>query len=147
MSSSSVYQIYRSTTIGIALDNTLGELTNRQILTPRVVQYILGVFDQIINQKLISLSVKEKEELCFLFKGHLLSYRACDQAWTLLFDSLTFTLKTDPLWNMTLTGQNKKIKIIACPATKLSSSNTEQSTTNEDHHEIKSKRFKKFKSA
>jgi transcription initiation factor TFIIA small subunit len=147
MSSSSVYQIYRSTTIGIALDNTLRELTNRQILTPRVVQYILGVFDQIINQKLTSLSVKEKPEFCFFFKGHRLSYRACDQAWTLLFDSLTFTSKTDPLWKMTLIGQNKKIKIIACPATKLSSPNTEQSTTNEDHHEIKSKRLKKFKSA
>jgi transcription initiation factor TFIIA small subunit len=123
---SSVYQIYRSTTIGLALDDTLRELVHRQILTPRVVHYILGVFDHIINQKLSSRSIKGKKESCLVFEGHLLSYRACDQVWTLLFDSLTFTSNTDSLWKMTFTGQDNKIKIITCPATKLILSNTEE---------------------
>jgi hypothetical protein len=117
------------------------------ILTPRVVQYILDVFDQIINQKLTSPSVKgKKESSCLVFKGHLLSYRACDEVWTLLFDSLTFTSNTDSLWKMTLSNQNDKIKIITCPATKLTLSHTEQRTTNEDNHQIKPKTCKKFKS-
>jgi hypothetical protein len=63
--------------------------------------------------------------------------------WTLLFDSLTFTSNTDPLWKMSLTDQNNKIKIITCPATKLSLLNNDQITTNEDHREIKSKPCKK----
>jgi transcription initiation factor TFIIA small subunit len=144
---SSAYQIYRSTTIGLALDETLRELVHRQILIPRVVHYIFDVFDQIMNEKLIFRSVKEKKEFCLFFKGHLLSYRACDQVWTLLFDSLTFTSNTDPLWKMSLTGQNNKIKIITCPATKLSSLNNNQIMTNEDHRESKSKPCKKLKSA
>jgi transcription initiation factor TFIIA small subunit len=143
---SSAYQIYRSTTVGLALDDTLRELVHRQILLPRVVHYILDVFDQIINQKLTSQSVKGKKESCLLFKGHLLSYRACDQVWTLLFDSLTFTSNTDSLWKMTLNGQDNKIKIITCPATKLTLSNTEQIMTNEDDLKIRSKTCKKFKS-
>jgi transcription initiation factor TFIIA small subunit len=143
---SSAYQIYRSTTIGLALDDTLRELVHRQILLPRIVHYILGVFDQIINQKLTYQSSKEKKEFCLLFKGHLLSYRACDQVWTLLFDSLTFTSNTDSLWKMTLSGQNKKIKIITCPTIKSTLPNNEQIMTNEDHLEIRSKTCKKFKS-
>jgi transcription initiation factor TFIIA small subunit len=140
---SSAYQIYRSTTVGLALDDTLRELVHRQILLPRIVHYILDVFDQIINQKLTSQSVKGKKESCLLFKGHLLSYRSCDQVWTLLFDSLIFTSNTDSLWKMT---QDKKIKIITCPATKLTLSNAEQIMINEDHLKIKSKTCKKFKS-
>ncbi|UJR34886.1 hypothetical protein I4U23_027665 [Adineta vaga] len=129
---SSVYQIYRSTTIGLALDDTLRELVRRQIFTPRIVNYILGVFDYIINQKLtFSSSIKGKKESCLLFKGHLLSYRACDQVWTLLFDSLTLTSTTDSLWKMILTDKHEKIKIISCPATKLTSSTTEKITTSE----------------
>ncbi len=144
---SSVYQIYRSTTIGSTLDDTLRELVHRQIITPRIVHYIFGVFDQIISQKLTSQSVvKGKKESCLIFKGHLLSYRAWDQVWTLVFDSLTFTSNTDSSWKMTLTGQNNKIKIITCPTTNLTSSNIEQFITNEDHLEIKSKTPpKKFK--
>ena len=142
---SSVYQIYRSTTIGLALDDTLRELVQRQIFTPRIVHYIFEIFDQIINQKLTSRSVKGKKECCLVFKGHLSSYRACDQVWTLLFDSLIFTSNTDSSWKMTLTSENDKVKIITCPATKLTSSVTEKLTTTEDHTEIKSKTLKKFK--
>ncbi|CAF1245310.1 unnamed protein product [Adineta steineri] len=91
------------TTIGLALDDTLRELLRRQILTSRVVHYILGVFDYIINQKLNSQSVKERKGSNLIFKGHLRSYRGCDQVWTLLFDSLTFTSNTDPSWKINLT--------------------------------------------
>jgi transcription initiation factor TFIIA small subunit len=117
---SSAYEIYRSTTIGLALDDTLHELVHRQILTPPIVQYILGVFDRIISQKLSFQSVKGKKESCLTFKGHLLSYRACDQVWTFVFDSLIFTSNTNTSTNI---NQNKKIKIISCPETKLTLSN------------------------
>ena len=143
---SSAYQIYRSTTIGSTLEDTLRELVHRQIITSRVVQYILGVFDRVISEKLTSLSVKGKNESSLIFKGHLLSYRACDQVWTLLFDSLTLTSNTDPSWKITLNGQAEKIQIITCPKTNLPSSNLQQSTTNDDHLHVKSKTHKKFKS-
>jgi hypothetical protein len=47
---------------------------------------------------------------------------------------------------MTITGHNGKVKIITCPATKLTSSTNEQIITNEDDIQIKSKTSKKFKS-
>ncbi|CAF0952625.1 unnamed protein product [Adineta steineri] len=146
---SSAYQIYRSTTIGLALDDTLRELVRKQIFTPRIVHYILDVFDHIINEKLTYQSVKGKKESCLIFTGHLLSYRACDQVWTLLFDSLTLTSNTNLSWKMTLNGHENKVKIITCPATKLNSSRVEQTTittTNEDESKVKSKTLKKFKS-
>ncbi|CAF4042508.1 unnamed protein product [Rotaria magnacalcarata] len=144
---SSVYQIYRSTTIGLTLHDTLHELVQRQILSSRVVDFIFNVFDEIINEKLIFRSIKEKQETCLSFKGHLLSYRSCDQVWTLLFDSLILTsTKRDSSWKMNLTNQNNKIKIISCPATKLTLSNSEQTTTDKDDSKIKSKSLKKFKS-
>ena len=115
---SSVYQIYRSTTLGSTLEETLRELVHRQIITPRIVHYILAVFDRIITEKFDSLSTKGKSQSSLIFKGHLLSYRACDQVWTLLFDSLTFTSNTDSSWKISfILDQLKKIKIIACPTT------------------------------
>ncbi|CAF1015386.1 unnamed protein product [Rotaria sordida] len=143
---SSAYQIYRSTTIGLALDDTLHELVHRQILSSRIVHYILNVFDEIINKKLTCQSIKGKKEGCLSFKGHLLSYRSCDQVWTLLFNSFILTSNIDSLSNISLTIQNNKIKIITCPSNKSNLSNTQQITTNEDDLEIKSKSSKKFKS-
>lgn len=144
---SSAYQIYRSTTVGLALDETLRELVRRQILLPRIVHYILNIFDQIINQKLTFQSIKGKKESSLLFKGHLLSYRACDQVWTLVFDSITFTSNTDSLWKINLSGQNNKIKIITCPTIKLTLPNTEQIMVNQNHIHTTSKNYKKFKSS
>ena len=143
---SSVYEIYRSTTIGSTLDDTLRELLHRQIITPRIVHYILNVFDQIISQKLSSQSDKGKKESSLIFKGHLLSYRACDQVWTLLFDSLTFTSNTDPHWKIIFNGQTNKIKIITCPLKNLTSTNVQQSIENQHHSNTKSQTHKKFKS-
>lgn len=134
---SSVYQIYRSTTLGTTLEETLRELVHRQIITPRIVHYILGVFDRIISEKLNSGSTKGKNQSSLLFKGHLLSYRACDLVWTLIFDSLTITSNTDPAFNIRLYGQAEKIKVIACPATPNS----------QDQRQISSVSHKKFKSA
>jgi len=127
---SSVYQIYRSTTIGSTLDDTLRELVHRQIITQSIVHYILNIFDQIISQKLISQSKKESS---LIFKGHLLSYRSCDQVWTFIFDSLRFTSNIHSI-------KNQKIKIITCPTI------SQSLTNNQDHTKIKSKSYKKFKS-
>ena len=134
---SSVYQIYRSTTLGTTLEETLRELVHRQMITPRIVHYILGVFDRIISEKLNSVSTKGKNQPSLIFKGHLLSYRACDQVWTLIFDSLILTSNTDSSFNISLNGQSEKIKIIACPAT----------SNSQDHHQNQSVSHKKFKSA
>ena len=78
---SSVYQIYRSTTLGSTLEETLRELVHRQIITPRIVHYILAVFDRIITEKFDSLSTKGKSQSSLIFKGHLLLYRASDQVY------------------------------------------------------------------
>jgi transcription initiation factor TFIIA small subunit len=126
---SSVYQIYRSTTIGLALDETLHELVYRQILTPSIVDYIFNVFDQIITQ-----SMKEKNESSLIFKGHLLSYRACDQVWTFIFDSLIFTSNINLTWKIIF--NNQKIKIITCPM---------NSTISNIRNQIKLNSSKKFK--
>ncbi|CAF1043385.1 unnamed protein product [Adineta ricciae] len=114
---SSVYQIYRSTTIGLALDETLHEFGRRQMFTPRIVHYILNIFDYIINEKLSFSSNQDKKSCCLIFKGHLLSYRSCDQVWTLLFDSITLTSTMDSSWKITLIDKKQKVKIIACPTT------------------------------
>ena len=121
----SAYQIYRSTTIGLALDEALEEFVQRQVFTPRIASYILNVFDDVINQKLTCQSSKRKNESCLIFKGHLLSYRSCDQVWTLLFNRLTFTSNGNSSFKVTLTSQNDKIKIIACPVLKLISPDIE----------------------
>src|ERR1700722_8698242 len=113
---SSDYQIYRSTSISLALEDTLHELVDRQVLTSRSVQLILSAFDRTINRTLATLAAKDKKQASLLCNGHLLSYRACDQVWTLVFDSLTLTSTSDPSWTINLNGENDKIKIITCPA-------------------------------
>jgi len=96
------YQLYRSTTLGNCLQETLDELISQQAISPQVAIRVLLEFDKSINQAL-----NQRTRNRINFKGELNTYRFCDNVWTFLVKNGDF-----------VDGMNKvrcdKVKIVAC---------------------------------
>lgn len=96
------YQLYRNTTLGNCLQETLDELIQTQQITPQLAIRVLLEFDKSINS---ALSTRVRNRVTF--KGDLNTYRFCDNVWTFLVKKGEFTdcmtkIKVD------------KVKIVAC---------------------------------
>ena len=96
------YQLYRNTTLGNSLQESLDELIQSQQITPQLALQVLLQFDKAINHSLAS---KVKNRISF--KGRLNTYRFCDNVWTFVLNNVTFrevgeSIKVD------------KVKIVAC---------------------------------
>ncbi|BFZ58968.1 Transcription initiation factor IIA subunit 2 [Savitreella phatthalungensis] len=100
------YEIYRATSIGNALTDTLDEMIQTGRLAPRLAMKVLFHFDRIAAEMLAD-KVKNK----LTFKGHLDTYRFCDEVWTFIIKAASFKFDEE-----TVTAD--KIKIIACNSTK-----------------------------
>ncbi|KAI0986396.1 hypothetical protein GJ496_011736 [Pomphorhynchus laevis] len=97
-----VYQMYRNTTLGIALQETIDEMRSNGILSDALAKKILNQFDKSVNEALN----KKVRNRCN-FRGELSCYRFCDNVWTLIFKN--FELR-DP--NIIIKAD--KVKIVAC---------------------------------
>ncbi|ORX38814.1 putative transcription initiation factor iia small chain [Kockovaella imperatae] len=104
----SYYEFYRGSSIGTALTDSLDELITQGDIPPQLAMRVLQQFDKSLTECLQK-GVKTKTSV----KGHLATYRLCDDVWT-------FVVK-DPQFRME--GQNHtsfdtvtapKIKIVAC---------------------------------
>eukprot|EP00850_Spirogloea_muscicola_P018514 SM000170S02686 [mRNA] locus=s170:199025:200002:+ [translate_table: standard] len=84
------YELYRKSSIGMSLTDALDELSMNDVLQSKV---------------------KSKTS----FKGHLHTYRFCDNVWTFVLEDATF--KTDGE-----TQHVDRVKIVACDAKILSGS-------------------------
>jgi len=96
------YQLYRNTTLGNSLQESLDELIQSQQITPQLALKALLEFDKAINN---ALATKVKNRINF--KGHLNTYRFCDNVWTFVLENVTFrelgeVVKVD------------KVKVVAC---------------------------------
>jgi len=96
------YQLYRNTTLGHTLQESLDELIQLGQITPQLALKVLLQFDKSINSAL-SNRVKNK----ISFKGHLNTYRFCDNVWTFVLTNVEFKDNTE-------TVTVDKVKIVAC---------------------------------
>ncbi|CAE6482618.1 unnamed protein product [Rhizoctonia solani] len=89
--------------IGIALTDSLDELITSGSITPQLAMKVLAQFDKSLADTLVK-HVKVKTNL----KGHLSTYRLCDEVWTFIVRQANFKMES----NEVVTTQ--KIKIVAC---------------------------------
>ncbi|KAH9974789.1 transcription initiation factor IIA gamma subunit [Lactifluus volemus] len=100
---SAYYEFYRGSSIGMALTDSLDELITSGAITPQLAMKVLQQFDKSLADIMVK-QVKTKTTL----KGHLHTYRLCDDVWTFLVKNASFKMES----NDTVTAS--KIKIIAC---------------------------------
>ncbi|KAL8790364.1 MAG: hypothetical protein Q9195_006382 [Heterodermia aff. obscurata] len=101
------FELYRRTSIGSSLIDTLDHFVNQGKIEPQAAYKMLMLFDDILP-KVMADKVKARMH----FKGHLDTYRFCDEVWTFMLNDVNFRL--DNQNNI----QADKIKIVACVAKK-----------------------------
>ncbi|VDL80812.1 unnamed protein product [Nippostrongylus brasiliensis] len=80
------YTMYRETTLGKALIETLNELVEENLISRSLAAKTLALFDKHINRAL-AYKVKNKVQ----FKSEqLLAYRYCDNVWTFIMKDVEF---------------------------------------------------------
>ncbi|KAK2524501.1 Gtf2a2 [Columba guinea] len=104
------YQLYRNTTLGNSLQESLDELIQSQQITPQLALQVLLQFDKAINSALAQ-RVRNRVNfriisLVFL-KGSLNTYRFCDNVWTFVLNDVEFREVTELV-------KVDKVKIVAC---------------------------------
>ncbi|KAB8297871.1 hypothetical protein EYC80_001665 [Monilinia laxa] len=84
----SFYELYRRSSIGMALTDTLDDLISERRIEPQLAMKILANFDRSITEVLA-----DKVKARLTFKGHLDTYRFCDEVWTFLIKDVTFKME------------------------------------------------------
>ncbi|GAB2234719.1 hypothetical protein Droror1_Dr00003984 [Drosera rotundifolia] len=79
------FELYRRSTIGLCLTETLDELVSNGTLSPEIAIQVLVQFDKSMTDALET-QVKSKVTL----KGHLHTYRFCDNVWTFILQDALF---------------------------------------------------------
>jgi transcription initiation factor TFIIA small subunit len=100
----SQYQLYRESSLGRALTDTLDELIQDSALDPQTAMTVLNQFDASISEALHS-KVRSRATL----KGQLHVYRFCDDVWTFDIQNANFRFE-----NETISAD--KVKVVACSA-------------------------------
>ncbi|WAR11157.1 T2AG-like protein [Mya arenaria] len=98
----SAYQLYRNTTLGQCLQESLDELIQMGQITPQLALKVLLQIDKAINN---ALATRVKSRVSF--KGKLNTYRFCDNVWT-------FVLNTAEFKDVGEIAKVDKVKIVAC---------------------------------
>ncbi|MCJ1375616.1 Transcription initiation factor IIA small chain (TFIIA 13.5 kDa subunit) [Loxospora ochrophaea] len=107
MSSPVYYELYRKSSIGQSLIDTLDEFVNDGRIEPQLAMKVISSFDKAVAEVLAD-RVKQKLN----FKGHLDTYRFCDDVWTFLIKDVTFKLDNQNAIHA------EKVKIVSCSARK-----------------------------
>ncbi|KAL4780639.1 transcription initiation factor IIA, gamma subunit-domain-containing protein [Aspergillus varians] len=103
MSAQAYYELYRGSSLGLSLTDTLDDLINEGRIEPQLAMKILSTFDRIVTEVLA-----DKVRSRLNFKGHLDTYRFCDDVWTFLIKDVTFKLDNQQ------TVSADKVKIVSC---------------------------------
>ncbi|KAL0634375.1 Transcription initiation factor IIA subunit 2 [Maublancomyces gigas] len=106
MNNQTYYELYRRSSIGMALTDALDDLISEGRIAPQLAMKILSNFDRSITEVLA-----DRVKANLTFKGHLDTYRFCDEVWTFLIKDVTFKFQQQ--------GQNQsvladKVKIVSC---------------------------------
>ncbi|KAI0360583.1 transcription initiation factor IIA gamma subunit [Trametes coccinea BRFM310] len=97
------YEFYRGSSIGMALTDSLDELITSGAITPQLAMKVLQQFDKSLADIMVK-QVKTKTTL----KGHLHTYRLCDDVWTFIVKNPQFKMESNEVVSA------PKIKIVAC---------------------------------
>ncbi|KAI7284801.1 hypothetical protein KC345_g2098 [Hortaea werneckii] len=118
--SQNYYELYRGTSIGLALADTLDDLISSRRIEPQLAMRIMSHFDARIAEVL---GEKVKARLTFKVGcvsknpaslgtvpcwGHLDTYRFCDEVWTFILKDVKF--KMDNAHQ----AEAERVKIVAC---------------------------------
>ena len=87
----------------MALTDSLDELITSGAITPQLAMKVLQQFDKSLADTMVK-QVKTKTSL----KGHLRTYRLCDDVWTFIIKNPTFKMEGNDQVSA------ERIKIIAC---------------------------------
>ncbi|KAM7520859.1 hypothetical protein LguiB_019821 [Lonicera macranthoides] len=123
------FELYRRSTIGMCLTETLDEMVSNGILSPELAIQVLVQFDKSMTEALESqvkskVSIKDQgngevlaamrykvaevtEGKVKFLKGHLHTYRFCDNVWTFILQDAHF--KSDEIQETV-----GRVKIVAC---------------------------------
>ncbi|KAF2496722.1 transcription initiation factor IIA, gamma subunit [Mytilinidion resinicola] len=105
MADSKYYELYRRSSLGSSLTDTLDEFISNGGIEPQLALKILTHLDKAVADVLA-----EKVKARMTFKGHLDTYRFCDEVWTFIIKDIA--LKLDNTNSITA----EKIKIVSCNA-------------------------------
>ncbi|RZB54410.1 transcription initiation factor IIA subunit 2, partial [Asbolus verrucosus] len=97
------YQLYRNTTLGHTLQESLDELIQYGQITPQLASRVLLLFDKSIN---MTLATRVRSRLTFK-AGKLNTYRFCDNVWTFMLNDVEFREVQE-------ITKIDKVKIVAC---------------------------------
>ncbi|KIL64786.1 hypothetical protein M378DRAFT_162947 [Amanita muscaria Koide BX008] len=87
----------------MALTDSLDELITSGAITPQLAMKVLQQFDKSLADTMVK-AVKSKATL----KGHLHTYRLCDDVWTFIAKNASFKMESSDVVT------TPRIKIIAC---------------------------------
>ncbi|KAI1431879.1 transcription initiation factor iia small chain [Xylaria sp. CBS 124048] len=100
------YELYRRSSIGGALMDTLDDLITEAHIDPQLAMRVLANFDRAIAEIL-----QDRVRARLTFKASLDTYRFCDEVWTFQLKNVTFKMDSG--------GQQvtaERVKIVACTA-------------------------------
>ncbi|TPX51308.1 hypothetical protein SeMB42_g01976 [Synchytrium endobioticum] len=97
------YQLYRASSVGMALTETLDAMVTAGQIDPKAAVKILSQFDRSMSEALRT-KVTAKAQ----FKGHLSVYRFCDDVWTFVIQDSVFRMENETL------NVDGKVKVVAC---------------------------------
>ncbi|XP_068667630.1 transcription initiation factor IIA subunit 2-like [Aristolochia californica] len=96
------FELYRRSTIGMCLTETLDQMFSNGTLSPELAIQVLVQFDKSMTEALET-QVKSKVSI----KGHLHTYRFCDNVWTFILQDAFFK-------NEEIQENIASMKIVAC---------------------------------
>ena len=102
------YELYRRSSLGGALTDTLDSLITERRIEPQLAMKILLNFD-----KAVADSLTEKVKSRLTFKGHLDTYRFCDDVWTFIIKDINFKLDNSNQVHA------DRVKIVSCNSKRL----------------------------
>jgi len=97
------YELYRRSSVGMALTDTLDQLISDQRLDPQLAMKVIQNFDKAVSEVLA-----DKVRSRMSFKGHLDTYRFCDDVWTFIIKDINFKLDNSQQVH------SDRIKIVSC---------------------------------
>uniref|UniRef100_A0AC34RF22 Transcription initiation factor IIA subunit 2 n=1 Tax=Panagrolaimus sp. JU765 TaxID=591449 RepID=A0AC34RF22_9BILA len=101
------YQMYRSTTLGEALEHVLQDFQNDGHIPPMLTKRVMDIFDKVFTT---NLSNRTKNRYTYRAEK-LRAYRFCDNVWTFIIEDVNIK---DQQNKQSMTANN--LKIVACDA-------------------------------
>lgn len=100
-----MFQLYRESSIGKALQDTIEEMVNSQIITPQQGNALLEKFDKAVYLIFTTNVVHGKMS----FKAFIISYKNFADVWTFVVKNFVMTINEELV-------RVDKLKIVACDA-------------------------------